>query len=124
MYLSLRENEEKANTILCFFSPSPQTNYAPQWPQPHISTIENLVAGFNEDDFVNEIWTNYVPQVQNEVIMETNDVEILDVAVEEEQQEEEEEQDQRPVRRKKDKLCAMESHNLNIGWRKWIPRRN
>jgi len=36
---------------------------------------------------------------------------------------EEEEQEQRPVRRKKDKLCATGSHNLNLGWRKWIPRR-
>ncbi len=101
----------------------PETTYAPQWPEPHISSIENLAAGFNEDDFVNEMWTHSVPQVQNDVTMETNDAEIQNVAVEEEQQEEEEEQDQRPVRRKKDKLCATGSHNLNLGWRKWLPRR-
>jgi len=51
-----------------------------------------MAAVFNEDDFVNEIWTNSVQQLQNEVTMETNDAEIQNVAVEEEQQEEEEEE--------------------------------
>jgi len=41
----------------------PQTNYAPQWPHPQTNTIESLAAAFNDDDFVNEIWTDYVPQV-------------------------------------------------------------
>jgi hypothetical protein len=102
----------------------PQTNYVPQWSQPH-TTIESLAAGFNEDDFVNGIWTNSVPHVQNEVDMETNDAEIQNEEADEEEEEpeEEEEQDQRPVRRKKDKLCATGSHNLNLGWRKWLPRR-
>ena len=35
--------------------------------------IESLAAGFNDDDFVNEIWTNSASQVQNEVTIETND---------------------------------------------------
>jgi hypothetical protein len=93
--------------------------------QAYTSTIENLAAVFNEDDFANEIWMNSVPQVQNEITMETNDAEIQNVAVEEEHhdEEEEQEQDQLPIRRKKDKLCATGSHNLNLGWRKWIPRR-
>jgi len=81
-----------------------------------------LAAGFNEDEFVNEIWTNSASQVQNEVIMETNDnAEIPDEDVEQEEHEEEEEQDQRPVRNKKDKLCATGGHSLH--WRKWLPRR-
>jgi len=37
------------------------------------NTIESLAAGFNDDDFVNEIWTNSTSQVQNEVTMKTND---------------------------------------------------
>jgi len=60
--------------------------------------------------------------VQNEVTMETNDdAEIPDKDVEQEEHEEEEEQDQRPVRNKKDKLCATGGHSLH--WRKWLPRR-
>ena len=51
--------------------------------------------------------------MQNDVIMETNDDE-----VEEEEPEEVEEQNQRPVRRKKDKLCATGGHNLK--WRNWF----
>jgi len=52
--------------------------------------------------------------------METNDdIEIPDDDVE--QEEEEEEQDQRPVRNKKDKLCATGGHSLH--WRRWLPRR-
>jgi hypothetical protein len=80
-----------------------------------------MAAWFNEDDFVNEIWTNFVPQVQNEVTMETNDAEIHDEEVEEEEHEKEEEQDQRPVQTKKDKFCATRRHNLN--WRNWIGQR-
>jgi len=58
--------------------------------------------------------------------METNDdVEIPDEDVEQEEHEEEEEQeqdqDQRPVRNKKDKLCATGGHSLH--WRKWLSRR-
>jgi len=92
----------------------PQTNYTPQWPNSQTNTIESLAAGFNDDDFVNEIWTNSASQVQNEVTMETNDdVEISDDDVEHEEHEEEEEQDQRPVRNKKDKLCATGGHSLH-----------
>jgi len=45
--------------------------------------------------------------------METNDEE-----VEEEEPEEVEEQNQRPVRRKKYKLCVTGGHNLN--WLSWF----
>ena len=84
--------------------------------------IESLAAGFNDDDFVNEIWTNSASQVQNEVTIETNDdAEIPDEDVEQEEHEEEEEQDQRPVRNKKDKLCSTGGHSLH--WRKWMPQR-
>ena len=59
---------------------------------------------------------------QNEVTMQTNDAEIQNEEVDEEEEEpeeeEEQEQDQRPVRRKKDKLCATGGHNLN--WRNWF----
>ena len=48
----------------------PQTNYTPQWPNSQTNTIESLATGFNDDDFVNEIWTNSASQVQNEVTME------------------------------------------------------
>ncbi|XP_024639547.1 uncharacterized protein [Medicago truncatula] len=102
----------------------PQTTYAPQWPNSQTNPIESLAAGFNDDDFVNEIWTNLASQVQNEVAMETNDdVEILDENVEQEEheEEEEEEQHQRPVQNKKDKLCATGGHSLH--WRNWFPRR-
>ncbi|XP_039687054.1 uncharacterized protein [Medicago truncatula] len=78
----------------------PQTSYAPQWPNSQTNPIENLAAGFNDDDFVNEIWTNSASQMQNEVAMETNDdAEILDEDVEEEEEEEDEaeEQHQRPL---------------------------
>jgi hypothetical protein len=76
----------------------PQTNYAPQWPNSQANTIETLAAGFNDNDFVNEICTNSAPQVQNEVTMETNDdAEIPNEDVEQEEHEEEEEQNQRPV---------------------------
>jgi hypothetical protein len=71
----------------------PQTNYVPQWSRPH-TTIESLDAEFNEDDFVNGIWTNSVPQVQNEVTMETNDAEIQNEEVEEEEEEEDEEHEE------------------------------
>ena len=60
-------------------------------------------------------------ETNDDVEISDDDVEIPDEDVEHGEKVQEEEQNRRPVRTKKDKLCATGGHSLH--WHKWMPWR-